>query len=85
MKKEVKKTKHIDTVVNSIQPLTFPITNTLSNKHSNLIPQVDSFATNLSTSSCADQYVVSDKISYSYDCTTSYPTDSVFFKESNHV
>ena len=76
VKKEViKKTKHIDTVVNSIQPLPLPITNTISNKHNNKGPQVDCFATNLSTSSRAYQDVVFDEISYSCDRTTSYPMD----------
>ena len=31
--------------------------------------------------SCEDQDVASDEISYSYDCTTSHTTDSVFFQE----
>ena len=47
-----------------------------------MIPQVDIFVTNVSTSSRADQYVVSDEISFSYDHTTSYPTDSVLFQGS---
>ena len=65
MKKEVRKNpKHVDTVVNSVQPLHLPITNSLSNKYNNQGTQVDMFATNLSTSYCADQDVVSDEISY---------------------
>ena len=63
----MKNPKHVDTVVNSIQPLPFPITNTISNTHTNQIPEVDCFAANLSRSSRADQGVVSDEISYQYD------------------
>ena len=62
-----------------MQPLTLPITNLLSNTHSNQIPQVYFFATNLSKSSCADQYVDSDENSHSYDCTISYITELVVF------
>ena len=77
MKKEARKNpKHVDTVVNSIQPLPLPITNTISNTYNNQRTHVDGFATNLSNSSCADKYVVSEKTSYSYDRTTSYPMDS---------
>ena len=39
-------------------------------------------ASNLSTSSHADQYLVPDEIIYLYDRTTSYPKDSVVFKGS---
>ena len=61
MKKEVrKKPKHVDTVVNSIQPLPLPITDLISYTHNNQRPQVDPGANNLSTSSCAYQYVVYD-------------------------
>ena len=39
VKKEViKKTKNVDTVVNSIQPLPLTITNALSHTHNNPIP-----------------------------------------------
>ena len=62
MKKKWEKPKHIDTVVNSIQTSSFPITNTLSNTKQNLRPQVHYFEINLATYSCADQDVVSDKI-----------------------
>ena len=55
-----KKHKHFETVFNSIQPIPLPITNKISNTHNNTGSKVDCFATNLSTSSCADQYVVSD-------------------------
>ena len=41
MKKELKKSKHVDTVVNSIQPLSSSITNALSKKHNNPRSQVD--------------------------------------------
>ena len=41
---------------------------------------MDCFATNLSTSSRADQDVVSDEIRYSYDHKKSYQTDSVAFQ-----
>ena len=76
MKKEVrKKPKHVDTVVNSIHNLSLPIINAISNAHNNQRPQVYCFATNSSTSSCADQDVVSDENIYSYEHTTSYPTD----------
>ena len=71
MKKEVKKL--VDTVVKSIHTLLLPIKNTLSNTYNNPIPQVDCYKTNLLTYSHADQDVVSDEISYSYDCTKSYP------------
>ena len=54
--------------------------NVLSNTHNNSRPQVGSFETNLSTSSRAYQCVVSYYISYSYDCTKSYPMNSVFFQ-----
>ena len=75
VKKQVrKKPKHVDTVVNSIHTLPFTITNALSNTHNNQVKQVNCFATNLSTSSHADQDVVYDEISYSYDRTTSYTT-----------
>ena len=47
--------KHFDTVINSIHTSPFPITNTISNTHNNLRPQVDFFATNLSKSSRVDQ------------------------------
>ena len=80
-----KKPKYVDTVVNSIHPLPLQITNALSNKHKNPRPQVDFFATNLSTYSSEYQYVVSDEISYSYDRTTPYPMDSVFFKKMNQL
>ena len=74
-----KKPKHVDTVVNSIQTLTFPITNVISNTHNNQIPQVNCFGSNLSKYSRADQDFVSDEISYTYDRKTSYTTDSVVF------
>ena len=51
----------------------------LSNPHNNPIPPVDFYRTNLSTFSRADQYLVSDEISHSYDRTTSHPKHSVFF------
>ena len=55
MKKEVgKNPKYVDTVFNSIQPLTFPMTNIPLNAHNNLIPQVDFSATNLSIFSLSD-------------------------------
>ena len=56
------------------------ITNTIPNEHNNKILQVDIYATHLSASSRADQYLVYDEISYSYNRTKSYPTDSVVFK-----
>ena len=59
-----KKSKHVNTVVNSIQPLSFPTTNTISNTHNNKIPQVDFFENNLSKSSREDQDIVYDEISY---------------------
>ena len=76
MKKGVrKKLRHADTVFNIIQPLPLSIKNTISNTHNNQRPKVFCYATNLSKYSCADQDFVSDKISYSYDRTKSYPTD----------
>ena len=80
-----KNLKHIDTVFNIIQPLLLPITKTISNTHNNQRPQVDIFATNLSKYSHEYQYVVSDEISYSYDRTTSYTTDSVVFNGSKLI
>ena len=63
-----------------------PTTYTLSNTHNNPGPHVDYFETNLSTSSCADQYVVSDEINCSYNRTELYPTDSVVFHGSkSHI
>ena len=59
-----------------------PIANKISNTHNNQRPQVDIFATNLSTSSRADQDVVFDEISDSYERTTLYPTDLVVFHGS---
>ena len=83
MKKEVReKPKHVHTVVNSIQPLPLTITNALSNTHNNPWPKVDCFTINLSKYSRSYQGVVSEKISYSYDCTKSYLTDSVVFQGS---
>ena len=79
-KRSMKEPKHIYTVVNIIQPLPFPIKNAPSNTDKNTIPQVDYFATNLSTSSHVDQEVVSNKISYLYERTITYPTDSVIFQ-----
>ena len=58
------------------------IANAVSSTHNNPKPQVDILATNVSTSYRADQNVISDKISYSYDCKISYPTDSVVFQGS---
>ena len=52
----------------------------LSNLHNNPRTPVDFYSTNLSTSSHAYQYVVSDEISHSYDRTTSHPKYSVVFK-----
>ena len=57
-----------------------PIPNSTSNTNNNQIPQVGWFAINLSKLSYADQDIVTDKISYSYELTTSYPTDSVVFQ-----
>ena len=70
MKISRKKIKHIDNVVNSIQPFTLAVTEVLSNPNSNPIPPVDCYRNNSSTSSCADQDVVSDEISHSYYRTT---------------
>ena len=75
-----RKTKHGDTIVNSIQTLPLPIKNTLSNTHNNPRPQFYCFETNLSTSYRADQDAVFVGIIYSYDRTISYPTDSVDFQ-----
>ena len=75
-----RKPKHVDTVVDSIQTLPFPVEKSLSNPHNNPRPPVDFYRTNLSTFSRADKYVVSDEISHSYDRTTSHPKYSVIFK-----
>ena len=80
-KNKWEKPKHIDSVVNSTQRLPLPITNTIPNKNNNPRPQGDCFATNLSTSSRAYQYVVSDEIIHLYDHKTSYATDSVFLRK----
>ena len=80
-KKVRKKNKHVNTVVNSIQTLPLLVGKSISNPH-NISPPVDFYRINLSTSSCADQNVVSDGISHSYDCTSSYPTYSVVFQGS---
>ena len=48
-KKRKKKTKHVDTVVNSIQPLPLLVTKALPNPHNNPIPPVDCYITNLWT------------------------------------
>ena len=86
MGKDVRKeSKYVDTIVNSIHPLYFLITNSRSNTHNNSIPQFDCFVTNLSKSYCTDQDVVPDEIVFSYDRTKSYPTDSFVLREVNHV
>ena len=82
MKISRKKIKHIDNVVNSIQPFTLAVTEVLSNPNSNPIPPVDCYIPIISTYYCADQYIVSDEIIHSYDFTTSSPTDSVIFQGS---
>ena len=65
--KEAKKNpKHIDAVIYSIQPLPLPITDAISNAHKNKRPQVDCFATNISTSSRSEKDVVYDEMSYLY-------------------
>ena len=74
-----KNTEHVDTVVNINQILNLPITNVISKTRNNQGPQVDCFATNLSTYSRTYQDVVYDESSYSYNRITSYPTDSVVF------
>ena len=48
--------------------------------HNNQIPQVDCCVNTLLEYSNAEQDVVSDETSHSYDCTTSYHTYSVVFK-----
>ena len=68
--------------MNSIQRQPFPVTEALSNQHNNTITAVNFHRTNLSTSSHAEQDVVSDEISHSYYRTTSSPTDSVVFQVS---
>ena len=76
-----KQNNNVDNVVNSINPLTLTITNTLSNKHRNPIAQADCFEIDLSTSSLVEQDIVSDEVCYSCDHKTSYPTDSVVSQE----
>ena len=83
--KKREKPIHVDTVVNSTQTLPFLIVKALSNTLNNPIPPFDCYRTKLSTSYRADQAVVYNEISHSYDCITSYPKDSVFFKEVNRV
>ena len=78
--KNRKITKHVDTVVNSIQPLSLSIEKTPSNPHKNTIPPVDFYKTNLLASSCANKDVVYNASNISYDCTTSYRMDSVILK-----
>ena len=70
------------TVANSIQPLPFPVAKSISNPRNNPRPPVDFYITNLSTSYCADQDVVSNEIIHSYDRTPSYTTYSVVFQGS---
>ena len=67
-------------MVKTIEPFPLYDSKVLSNPHKNTISPVDCCKNNLSKSSFADQNVVYDKISHSYDCTTSYPIDSVVFK-----
>ena len=40
VKKTQKKTKHVDIIFNSIQPLPLPITNAISNTNNNQIPKM---------------------------------------------
>ena len=56
-KRSEKKTKHVDTLANSIWPLPFHVVNVPSNTHNNPRPPVDLYRTDLSTSSFADQDV----------------------------
>ena len=62
MKREVVgKTKHVDSVANSIQPFYLDDTNALSNPLKNKILSVDCYKNNSFEYSYVDQYVVSYK------------------------
>ena len=67
-------------MVNTIKPFPLDDAKELSNQHYNTRSPVDCCKNDLSTSSCADQNVVYDKISNSYDRTTSYTIYLVVFQ-----
>ena len=64
MKKKLK-TKHVDNVVNIIEPFPLAVTNEITNAHNNPIPPVDYYRTKFSTSSRTDKDLVSDETSHS--------------------
>ena len=68
-------------MVKTIEPFPLYDSKVLSNPHKNTISPVDCCKNNLSKSSCADQNVVYDKISHSYDRTASYTIYLVFFRK----
>ena len=72
-------------MVNSIKPFPLDDTKAQYNPHNNKRPPVDCCKNDLSTSSCADQNFVYDKISNSCDRTASYTIDLVFFKGENQL
>ena len=72
-------------MVNTIKPFPLGDAKELSNQHYNTRSPVDCCKNDLSTSSCADQNFVYDKISNSCDRTASYTIDLVFFKGENQV
>ena len=81
MKKEVKgKSKHVYSVVNSINTFNLADTKELSNPYNNKRSPADICKTTSSTYYCADQYFVSNQISHSSDCATSYTIDVVILK-----
>ena len=82
-KKEVRnKPKHVDLAVKSIKPFTLADTKALSDPHKNTSSLVNCCKTTSSTSSCADQNLIFDKISHLYDYTEFHPIYSVVFKGS---
>ena len=82
MNKEVRKSlNHVDPFIKSITPFPLDDAKSISNPDNNKKVLVHWYKNNPSTSSCADQNVVSDKISQLYHRITSYPIDSYYFKK----
>ena len=63
--------KHTDTAINSINPLPLDDVKVLYNPHNNPRQSLYFCKANSSTYFCADGNVIYDKISHSYDRTTS--------------
>ena len=75
VKKEARKIKHVDTVVNSIQPFPLAVAKALPNTHKNPRTPVGCYRTNSLKYSYAYLDFVSDKISHSCERATSYTTN----------